>query len=90
MQTSSVIALSKLVFLLLFLVLVGCNEGMSQTVRELGVGIVATDDGSADEIIKSFEELQIDYKAIKQACTSKKRILSWESQEEILIDAVIG
>ena len=41
-------------------------------------------------IIKSFEELQIDYKAIKQACTSKKRILSWESQEEILIDAVIG
>ena len=71
-------------------VLTGCNEGMSQNVRELGVGVVTSDDGSAAEVIKSFQNLKNNYISIKQACDSKKGILSWESQEQILIDAVIG
>ncbi|MDC1377625.1 hypothetical protein N8313_03615 [Gammaproteobacteria bacterium] len=71
-------------------VLTGCNEGMSQNVRELGVGVVTSDDGSVAEVIKSFQILKNNYISIEQACDSKKGILSWESQEQILIDAVIG
>jgi glycosyltransferase involved in cell wall biosynthesis len=71
-------------------VIVGCNEGMSRIVSDLGVGIVMNDDGSSDEIIKSFEKLKCDYASIKDACVSKKDVLSWEAQERILIDAVFG
>jgi len=71
-------------------VIVGCNEGMSRIVNELGVGIVMNDDGSTDEVISSFEKLKLDYAEIKDACVSKKDALTWEAQEQSLVAAVFG